>query len=159
MQKWNLQEGISVLITEFLSPWIFQESVGSSNIFWTLEKRRDTVICLPIHFRKITTWLFCILLVLLFPWASKYILSIYIMKYNHVCILSCSVMSDSSQPHGLYLPSSSGRGIILAWILEWVAISFPRVSSPPRDQTHIFCSSDIGKSPGKPKYKILTNLS
>ena len=156
MQKWSLQEGIRVLITEFLSPWSFQESLGSSNIFWTLEKRRDTVICLPIHFRKITTWLLCILLVFIFPWESKNILSIYIMKYNRVCILSCSVVSDSSQPRGLYLPSSSACGIILARILEWDAISFPRGSSRPRDRTWVSCSSDIGRGthpepPGKPK--------
>ena len=29
-------------------------------------------------------------------------------------------------------------------ILEWVAISFPRESSRPRDQTHISCVSCIG---------------
>jgi len=36
-------------------------------------------------------------------------------------------------------PGSSVHGILQARILEWVAISFSRGSSPPRDQTHISC--------------------
>ena len=37
---------------------------------------------------------------------------------------SPSVVSDSLQPHRLYLPGSSVHGILHARILEWVAISF-----------------------------------
>ena len=37
------------------------------------------------------------------------------------------------------LPSSSIHGIFQARILEWVAISFCRVASWPRDQTQISC--------------------
>ena len=37
------------------------------------------------------------------------------------------------------LPGSSAPGIFQAKIPEWVAISFSRGSSPPRDQTHISC--------------------
>ena len=37
------------------------------------------------------------------------------------------------------LPGSSVHGISQTWILEWVAISFSRVSSWPRDQTHVSC--------------------
>jgi len=36
-------------------------------------------------------------------------------------------------------PGSSVSGIFQARILEWVAISFSRGSSQPRDQTHISC--------------------
>ena len=36
-------------------------------------------------------------------------------------------------------PSSSGRGILQARILEWGAISFSRGSFLPRNQTHISC--------------------
>ena len=36
---------------------------------------------------------------------------------------SCSVVSDSSRPHGL-LPGSSAHGIFQARVLEWVAIAF-----------------------------------
>ena len=40
---------------------------------------------------------------------------------------SCSVVSESLQPHGLYsLPGSSLHGILQARVLEWVAISFSR---------------------------------
>ena len=36
-------------------------------------------------------------------------------------------------------PGFSVHGLSQGRILEWVAISFPRGSSPPRDQTHISC--------------------
>ena len=43
------------------------------------------------------------------------------------------------RPHGLYPLGSSVHGIFQARILEWVAISFSRGSSQPRDQTCISC--------------------
>ena len=36
-------------------------------------------------------------------------------------------------------PGSSVHGILQARILEWVAISFSRGSSPPRDRTQVSC--------------------
>ena len=49
-----------------------------------------------------------------------------------VCVcVSCSVMSDSLQPCSP--PGSSVHGILQARILEWVASSFSRGSSQPRD--------------------------
>ena len=36
-------------------------------------------------------------------------------------------------------PGSSAHGIFQAWILEWVAISFSRGSSQPRDRTRVSC--------------------
>jgi len=36
-------------------------------------------------------------------------------------------------------PGFSVHGILQARILEWVAMSFSRASSPPRDQTCITC--------------------
>ena len=50
-----------------------------------------------------------------------------------------SVVSDSLQPYGP--PDSSVHGISQARILEWVAISFSRGSSQPRDWTHISCTA------------------
>ena len=54
------------------------------------------------------------------------------------------------------LPCSSVHGILQARILKWVAISFSRRSSQPRDQTGVFCT--VGRSlpsetPGKSKEK------
>ena len=43
------------------------------------------------------------------------------------------------------LLGSSVHGISQAGILEWVAISFSRGSSWPRDQTHASCVSCIGR--------------
>jgi len=49
-------------------------------------------------------------------------------------------------------PGSSVHGISQARILEWVAISFSRGSSQPRDQTHISCIAGeffTAEPPGK----------
>ena len=40
-------------------------------------------------------------------------------------------------------PGSSVHGILQARILEWVAISSSRGSSPPKDQTHVSVSSAL----------------
>ena len=50
---------------------------------------------------------------------------------------SLSVVSDSLRPVDCSPPSSSVHGILQARILEWVAISFSRGSSQPRDQTQV----------------------
>ena len=42
-------------------------------------------------------------------------------------------------------PGSSVHGISQARILEWVAISYSRGPSPPRDQTRVFCISCIDR--------------
>ena len=52
---------------------------------------------------------------------------------------SCPTLCD---PMDLSPPGSSVRGILQARILEWVAISFSRRSSPPKDWT---CVSGIGR--------------
>ena len=56
-------------------------------------------------------------------------------------IITCSVMSKSLQPHGLYsLPVSSVHGVLQARILEWVAPPSPgRWFSWGRDRTHVSC--------------------
>ena len=49
------------------------------------------------------------------------------------------VVSDSHDPMDCSPPGSSVHGIFQARILEWVAISFSRGSSRPRDQTWVSC--------------------
>ena len=64
---------------------------------------------------------------------------------------------------GYSLPGSSDHGIFQARVLEWVAISFFRGSSWPRDRTQVSCIAGrffTTKSPGKPllqrgKYKTI----
>ena len=53
---------------------------------------------------------------------------------------SCSVVSDSLEPHGLH----TVHGILQARILEWVAFPFSRGSSQPADQ------------PLSPKFKVVS---
>ena len=73
-----------------------------------------------------------------------------------VCMCAKSLHSCLYNPMDCSPPGSSVQGILQARILEWVAISFLRGSSWPRDQTHIFCISCLAdrffttESPGKP---------
>ena len=48
-------------------------------------------------------------------------------------------MSNSCNPMDCSPPGSSVHGILQARILEWVAISFSRESSWPREITHVSC--------------------
>ena len=48
---------------------------------------------------------------------------------------SCLTLCD---PMDCRSPGSSVHGILQARILEWVAISFSRGSSQPRDRTHFY---------------------
>ena len=57
---------------------------------------------------------------------------------------SCPTLSD---PTDCSPPDSSALGIPKARILEWVAISFSRVSSRPKNRTHISCISCTGTVP------------
>ena len=52
---------------------------------------------------------------------------------------SRSVMSDSLDPMDCSLWGSSVHGIFQARVLEWIAISFSRVSSWPRNRTCVSC--------------------
>ena len=65
----------------------------------------------------------------------KTTLKIIQCKRNKIAVLSHPVVFDSLQPQGLSPPDSSVYGIFQARILEWVAISYSRGSSWPRDQT------------------------
>ena len=48
----------------------------------------------------------------------------------------CATLCD---PMDYSLPGSSVHGIFQAGVLEWVAISFSKGSSQPRDRTQVFC--------------------
>ena len=55
------------------------------------------------------------------------------------CCLLAKLCPTLLWPMDHSLPGSSVHGISQARILEWVAISYSRGSSQPRDQTHISC--------------------
>ena len=68
--------------------------------------------------------------------------------YVCFCISVCSVgqlCPTLCDPMDCSPPGSSVWLIILARTLEWVAISFSRESSQPRDWTHFSCGSSIGR--------------
>ena len=66
-------------------------------------------------------------------------------------IQSCPTLCD---PMDYSPPSSSVHGILQARILEWVAISFSRGSSQPRDQSCISCQILYQCQQGSTKYFV-----
>ena len=86
-------------------------------------------------------------------------------------MLSHSVVSDSCDRIDCSPPGSSVHGILQAIILEWVAISFSRGSSQPRNRTRVSCITGrffsykgsrplffIGKHKKKVKVKSLSHV-
>ena len=61
------------------------------------------------------------------------------VKVKVLVTQSCLTLWD---PMDRSLPGSSVHGIFQARILEWVAISFSRGSSRPRDRIHVFCIAE-----------------
>ena len=61
-------------------------------------------------------------------------LSVKVARVLQSCATLCTLMDCSP-------PGSCVHGLFQARILEWVAISFSRVSSQPRGQTHVSCIS------------------
>ena len=73
-----------------------------------------------------------------------------------VCVCACSVAKlclTSCDPMDCSPPGSSMHGLLLARILEWVAISSFRRSFQPRDGMHISCVSYIAS-----KYNLVLPL-
>ena len=71
-------------------------------------------------------------------------LDIWLVRGFHL-YFNCSLVPKSCpillQSHGLCPPGFSVHGISQARILQWVAVSFSRGSSWPRDQTPVSCVS------------------
>ena len=61
--------------------------------------------------------------------------SFHTLKWSEVA-QSCPTLCD---PMDCSLPGPSLHGILHVRVLEWVAISFSRGSSPPRDRTQVSC--------------------
>ena len=94
-----------------------------------------------------------------FPVLYSWSLLVIYLIYRSCCYCCCcwSVAKQCPTLRDLMdysLPGFSIHGIFQARILEWVAVSFPRGSAGPKDQTQVCC---IGRKPitseppGKPK--------
>ena len=76
---------------------------------------------------------------------SKYIytfvrLDACMCSVTRSCLTLCGLQLEDCSPQG-----SSSHGISQARILDWGTISYSKGSSWPRDQTHVSCTSCIGR--------------
>ena len=63
-----------------------------------------------------------------------------VLQFLCLCVcVSCSVVSNSLQPHALDPPHSCVHGIPEAKIPEWAAIPFSKRSPQPKDQNQVSC--------------------
>ena len=97
------------------------------------------------------TCISCVDRQILYHWVTREVQEVswwwwwWFSHFNHV---------QSWAPMDYSPAGSSVHGISQARILEWIAISFFRGSSWPRDWTHISCIADrlfTAESPGRPK--------
>jgi len=63
-------------------------------------------------------------------------------KVEMLVTQSCPALCDSMDCSP---PNSSVHGLFPIWMLDWIAMSFSRESSRPRDQTRVFCISCTGR--------------
>ena len=113
------------------SPWNSpgqNTGVGSLSLLQGILPAQESNPCLP-HCRRILYQLSH----KGSPLTSKLYINIQKVKEREVA-QSCPTPCD---PLGCSLPGSSVHGIFQAIILEWIAISFSRGSSQPRDQTRV----------------------
>ena len=76
---------------------------------------------------------------------SVRILSCLVKQIFNCCILVIKLCATICDPMDYRPPGSSVHGVLLARILEWVAIYYSRGSSQPRDQTHVSQVSCVGR--------------
>ena len=87
-------------------------------------------------------------------WMSQKLLALSLCLFlRDMCLVakSCPTLWDTMDCRP---PGSSVHGSSQARIMEWVAISFSRGSSQPRDQTPVSCIADgffTTEPPGKPQ--------
>ena len=81
------------------------------------------------------------------PRNVQFPVSLLLLLLGSVILVRACLVAQSSPTFCILLdrspPGSSVHGIFQARILEWVAISSSRGSSPPRDQTQVSCVSCI----------------
>ena len=148
------------------SQWVRHDWATELN--WILHSKKYTIY-VYITFQyfksvltpKISYYLFAICFPYLFSWIwlNSFIITLYqmlllitnktsgkkneVLKLIVVCMYCCCCVATKScllllPPH-CSPPGSSVHGIFQARILEWVAISFSRGSSRPRDWTRVSC--------------------
>ena len=76
---------------------------------------------------------------------QKTLVLMYKKDLKPLCVLNCFSSVQLCDLTDCSPPGSSVHGILQARILEWVAISFSRGSSRPRDQTHASYVSCTGR--------------
>ena len=70
---------------------------------------------------------------------ADYFFSSFFCEHAYKLLQSCAIFCD---PVNYSPPDSSAHGILQARTLDWLAISYSRRSSQPRDQTRVSSIAD-----------------
>ena len=100
-----------------------------------------------------------------YTWLSPF--AVHLKRWLHcvcVCVAMLSWVQLSYDSMDSSLPGSPLHGIFQARILEWVTISFSRISSQPRDGNHVSCVCCVAGGffttvpPGKPINRLYSSI-
>ena len=105
------------------------------NLTFPNMRSRYCVICFYLFLNNLLLTIFMSLNILSHSMCDNFIVFYYEVKWNEFT-QSCPTLCN---PVDCSLPGSSICGIFQARILKWVAISFSRGSSQPRDWTQASC--------------------
>ena len=102
-------------------------------------------MCASIHLYKVMSSYFSKFYAHLYSYQHSWVPSntiaqIFVNMIVRVCV-RCSASPTLCNPVNFSPPCSSIHGIFQARVLEWVAISFSRRSSGPRDWTQVSCTA------------------
>ena len=97
---------------------------------WKISTQLLNTVSFPLHFDNATSYFIC-------PHIHAFVSGLKLINFNIcICVFSHVWLFE---PMDCSPPDSSAHGTVQARILEWVAISFSRGSSQPRDRTRISC--------------------
>ena len=131
----------TLFISDICSMWSFSLMINHTGDFYILLICLKNYLCpywFPLLIFHSTFYIYLLFFFFLLLLRDSFCFSAELCMHAKSlpsCTTLCIYMDCS-------LPGSSVHGILQARILEWVAISFSRGSSQPRDRTHI---SYVGK--------------
>ena len=122
-----------------LRPWIcssvsYFRVYGSLNIIWILLLYENCINLSYVQLVHSASQVYYILLLL-----CIFILLLFESLILSVCVLVTELCLTLCDPMDYRFPGSSVHETLQARILEWVAISFSRGSSQPRNRTQVSC--------------------
>ena len=137
---WRQESFLSLLFFALSEKWLAYNRC-LINVYW---KNEELIFHMNLcKFSNNFHWLGIFIVFIFFPLETIFCKNLFCLWL--LCCCCCSVTKSCPtlcDPMDCNLAGSSVQGILSARRLDWVAISFSRGSSQPRDQTQVSCIVD-----------------